>query len=347
MAKAPVLGPTPHEQDELPGARVQTPTLGDQRRVVQGHGGVHEEVHGHILALTRRDEDDLGFVPLEGRAPELECATANEAVCARADRRLLELPGIQLCRSGVAGPTGLQAPLERCWAGVDHDIHLGHCDAEGRAVREAASCKGHDFRLREHWTDNGLDSYRDLCHRGLRLRGRCNLAKELSHLRLPTHTAECWGHHRHRTGSADFGLSSPWSRRRRCLRAGAVGFTSACNAKRSAALEPSAVCNHARPAAPLRSPPRCALLQLSCLPSWYLPPAGLQLLQQQVTEDTTQQGDQMGQVKGQDGNEDGGKEEPCIPLLVLRNAHMEAAQKLLECVARRNTCGTELHTEHG
>mmetsp|Transcript_64646 Transcript_64646/g.189130 ORF Transcript_64646/g.189130 Transcript_64646/m.189130 type:complete len:210 (+) Transcript_64646:607-1236(+) len=207
MAEATVLRPALDKKDKLLSPWIQLPALGHQCSFVEWRHSIHGDVHRDALPFSGwrgGNHGDLGLLPTESGAAELEGIRADEVVRASANSRLLELPGVDLQHPILRlRPTPLETAHQRSGAGADDDVDLRHRHAEGRAAGEAAAGKARNLCLRDDRADGLLHVPRNLCDRHVTLCGGSDTAKELRHLSLPAYGLECWCRHWHGTRPPD------------------------------------------------------------------------------------------------------------------------------------------------
>mmetsp|Transcript_119008 Transcript_119008/g.332041 ORF Transcript_119008/g.332041 Transcript_119008/m.332041 type:complete len:304 (+) Transcript_119008:706-1617(+) len=187
VAHAAVLGPAAHQQDEVPRPRLDLSALGQQGRVAERRGAVHQEVEGHALALGRPDGEqcDLGLEGAEGGSPELEGAAGHQAVRADPRSHLLHPPGLgpHRLRLRRVADALLQA-REGFGADAGHNLHFRHGNTEGRASCGIAASDAGDLGVREHVAHYLRHTLRELLHELLSLGCGLDLAHQLIDLRI-------------------------------------------------------------------------------------------------------------------------------------------------------------------
>mmetsp|Transcript_57011 Transcript_57011/g.137820 ORF Transcript_57011/g.137820 Transcript_57011/m.137820 type:complete len:265 (-) Transcript_57011:366-1160(-) len=207
MAEATVLRPALDKKDKLLSPWIQLPALGHQCSFVEWRHSIHGDVHRDALPFSGwrgGNHGDLGLLPTESRATELEGVRADEAVRASANRRFLELPAIHLqrCITRLC-PTPLKTAHQRRWARADDNVDLWHCNPKSRTVCEVAMGKAGHLSLGNDRGDDTAHHARDLCNCCIGFRCWRYLAEQLLHLLLPAVRLEDRRGHGHRARLAD------------------------------------------------------------------------------------------------------------------------------------------------
>jgi len=182
-----VLRPSPDDENQGLRPRVDLAALGHDGGIVKRRHTIHGEVHRDTLVESpkscRCHQSDLRLRASEGGAPELEAPDGDELVRADTDRRLLQLPGVQLGHGEAAfGQPCLQMLDQNVRARGGNDIELWDSNPEGRAPDDIATGDASDLHLGKDHLDGFPGAIRELLSCPVGDRRRRDLLQQLCDL---------------------------------------------------------------------------------------------------------------------------------------------------------------------